>query len=139
LIRAVLDPNVVISALLSAQGSPAEVLRCWLRGEFEAIVSPLLLGELKRALAYPKLRRRITAAEAAEMLEWLASFATMSEDPPGPPPVRSSDPGDDYLISLAAVASAALVSGDDHLLVLRETLPVFTPADFLAWLRRELP
>lgn len=138
MIRAVLDPNVLISAVLSREGSPAAVLRQWLRGEFETIVSPLLLAELERALAYPKLRQRITAAEAGEMVEWLAGGATMAEDLPGQPPVRSPDPGDDYLINLASVNAAVLVSGDHHLLSLRGKLPVFKPADFLTLLREEL-
>lgn len=138
MIRAVLDPNVIISALLSPQGSPAEVFGGWLRGEFEAIISPLLIRELERALAYPKLRRRITSAEAAEVLELLATTATVTDDPKEAPSIRSSDPGDDYLIALAAATSAVLVSGDDHLLVLRGKLPVFKPADFLALLRQEL-
>ena len=139
MIRAVLDPNVIISAVLSREGSPAEVLRQWLRGEFETIVSPLLLAELSRALAYPKLRLRISAAEADELLELLSRGATMADDLPGPPPVQSPDPGDDYLINLASTNSAVLVSGDHHLLDLRAKLPVFNPADFLNLLREDLP
>lgn len=138
MIRAVLDPNVIISALLSPQGSPAEVLWAWLQGDFEVVVSPLLLGELDRALEYPKLRQRITSAEAGEVLELLATTATEADDPKDAPPVRSPDPGDDYLIALAAATSAVLVSSDDHLLGLRGRLPVFRPADFLALLRQEL-
>ena len=53
-----------ISALLSPTGVPAALLRRWLDGEFELIVSPLLLAELKRALAYPKLPSRVTEEEA---------------------------------------------------------------------------
>jgi len=40
------------------------LLRRWLDGEFELIVSPLLLAELKRALAYPKLGSRVMEEEA---------------------------------------------------------------------------
>jgi putative PIN family toxin of toxin-antitoxin system len=137
LVRAVLDPNVIIAATLSRHGSPALILRGWLHGEFEAIVSPLLLAELQRALSYPKLRQCITAGEAEDLLDLLATSATVSHDPEERPPVRSSDPGDDYLISLAAFHSAALVSGDRHLLDLGETMPVFSPADFLELLRTD--
>jgi predicted nucleic acid-binding protein len=52
-------------------------------------------------------------------------------DPEGPPAVRSSDPGDDYLVALAARENVPLVSGDDHLLVLRDRAPVFSPREFL--------
>lgn len=132
--RAVLDPNVIISALLSPDGSPARALREWQHGGFELVVSPLLLAELERALAYPKLRRRIPPEETGAVVEWLVRAATVAPDPDGPPPLRSPDPGDDYLIALAAAQSALLVSGDDHLLGLGARLPVYSPGEFLGLL-----
>jgi len=50
-VRAVLDPNVVISGAISPRGAPAEVLRSLARGEFELVASQGLLDELQRALA----------------------------------------------------------------------------------------
>jgi predicted nucleic acid-binding protein len=42
-------------------------------------------------------------------------------------------PDDEYLVDLARAAPAdVLVSGDAHLLDLRDRLPVMTPAEFLA-------
>jgi uncharacterized protein len=136
-VRAVLDPNVIISAVLSPHGAPARAIRAWLRGEFELLVSPLLLDELRRALAYPKLRTRIEPEEADQIVEWLQSTATMAADPHDPPAMRSPDLGDDYLIALAEAEWAALVSGDHHLLGLAEALPIFSPVDFLDVLERE--
>ena len=129
--RAVLDPNVVISGLLSSAGSPAQVLRAWREGRFEAIDSGLLLAELERALAYPKLRRRIPHDDATAAIRFLKAGATVVDDPTGPPPAHSEDPGDDYLIALAADQRAALVSGDRHLLALAQRIPVYSPRDFL--------
>ncbi len=128
--RAVLDPNVIISALLSPEGSSARLLRAWQQGAFECIVSHALLAELGRALAYPKLRTRIPPAEARRFLIWLAGSARNAKDPSDPPPVRSADPGDDYLIALGQNEAAALVSGDHHLLKLAGDVPVFSPAQF---------
>jgi putative PIN family toxin of toxin-antitoxin system len=133
-VRAVLDPNVIISALLAPQGSPAKVFRAWLDGAYELVVSSLLLAELERALGYRKLQKRIQPAEAAELVELLQREADLLEDPTDAPEVRSPDPGDDYLIALAAAGRAVIVSGDDHLLGLRNELPVYSPADFLALL-----
>jgi putative PIN family toxin of toxin-antitoxin system len=132
-VRAVLDPNVIVAALLSSSGAPAQLLRAWLQGQFELVVSPLLLAELQRTLAYPKLRRRIAPEEADRIVEWLGNSATSAKDPGGPPSIRSADPGDDYLIALAAAEEAALVSGDKHLLRLAGDLPIFTPARFLSF------
>ena len=137
--RAILDANVIISALLSRSGSATVVLRAWQDGQFELTVSPLLLAELERALAYPKLRRRISAEEAEALLDWLRRAATVTPDPQGSPPIRSRDPGDAYLLTLAASEHALLVSGDEHLLALQGESPVPSPASFLTLLDGQKP
>ena len=128
--RAVLDPNILISALLSPQGSPARLLAHWLAGEFELVASERLLTELERALAYPKLRARIAADDATAFVEFLRGSTDIAADPPKTP-ARSPDPDDDYLIALAAVSKAVLVSGDRHLLGLGERLPILSAEAFL--------
>lgn len=129
--RAVLDPNVAISGLISSKGAPAQVLSSWRDGGFQVIVSPLLLAALRRAVAYPKLRRHISADDAEAAVRLLTAGATRADDPTGDAPVRSTDSGDDYLIALAAEHHAALVSGDRHLLALKGTIPVYSPRDFV--------
>lgn len=132
--RAVLDPNVIISGWLSSTGAPAHILTQWRTGSFELIASPELIRELERALAYPKLRKRIPADIADAGVQWIFDNATVRSDPSEPPPVESTDPGDDYLIALAAASRALLVSGDKHLLELAGRIPVYAPSDFLALL-----
>jgi uncharacterized protein len=134
-LRAVLDPNVVISGVISRTGAPAEVLAALTTGRAELIVSPVLLEELARALAYPKLRRLISEPDAERATEWLRRIARHVADPDDPPPLRSADTGDDYLIALAASQRAALVSGDKHLLDLSGRIPVYSPREFLELLR----
>ncbi|MEA2470986.1 MAG: uncharacterized protein QOE38_1985 [Thermoleophilaceae bacterium] len=90
-----------------------------------------MLAELERALAYPKLRKRVPSEDAACFVEWLRRSATVVDDPDVAPPVRSPDVGDDYLLALAAAARAALVTGDGHLLSLGTDLPIYPPASFL--------
>lgn len=111
------------------------MLLAWQEGEFELIASHSLLEELERALAYPKLRRRLPSEDAEVAVRWLAEDATVVEEPAGEPVVRSSDPGDDYLIALAAAERAALVSGDRHLLDLGAQIPVYSPREFLDFLK----
>ena len=129
--RVVLDPNVVISALLNREGTPAALLREWTAGAFELLVSPLLLAELERALGYEKLRIRIPLEDAETVVGWLRRAATLVEDPTDEPPLRSPDPGDDYLLAVAAANDALLVSGDRHLLDLAADAPILSPAGFL--------
>jgi putative PIN family toxin of toxin-antitoxin system len=129
-VRAVLDPSILIAALLSPTGAPAQLVGRWLAGEFELVVSEALLAELERALAYSKLRRRVSAEEAAELVGLLRDGAILAPDPANPPR-RSSDPGDDYLLVLAEGERAVLVSGDQHLLALASEFPIHTARAFL--------
>lgn len=111
------------------------MVRAWLDGYFDLVVSPALLAELERALGYPKLERVVTPAERREFVALLRSSALLADDPAGPPPVASPDPGDDYLIALAAQQDAMLVSGDDHLLGLEPRgHTIHSPSKFLALL-----
>ena len=128
--RAVLDPNVLISALLSPHGASAAIVTRWLGGEFEFVVSAKLLAELARALRYPKLRSRIGDEEASALVDLLRRTAAVVEDA-AEAPRRSRDPGDDYLLALAEASAAVLVSGDRHVLALTD-LQITSPADFLA-------
>ena len=130
--RAVLDVNVLVSAAISPRGAPAHLLEAWRDGAFELVVSPLLLAELRRALGYPKLARLVPPADADALVALLGRAAEVAADPPGPPPVRTADPKDDYLVALAAAQRAVIVSGDAHLTDLAGRLPVRRPADFLA-------
>ena len=129
--RAVLDANVLISAVISPAGAPREILTAWTQGRFDLIVSPELLGELRDVLARPRLRRWVSEAVAAEYVDGLTDGALLIDDPLAQPGL-SPDPDDDYLITLARAAGADyLVSGDHHLTGLDDaTPPVLTPREF---------
>lgn len=132
--RAVLDPNVIVSAALSRDGTPAALLSGWLDGLYDLVISPALLAELGRVLAYPKIGSRVSADEARELLDLLRVRASLVADPDGAPSVRSTDPNDDYLICLAEGSLAVLVTGDTDLQSLADRIPVYTPAAFRALL-----
>lgn len=134
--RAVLDANVLISALIGPVGAPRAILAHWRGGTFELVVSERLLAEVERTLALPRLRRYVSAEDAAESIALLRSAATLLADPAGLSP-RTSDPDDDYLIALAETSHALLVSGDKHVLALRGELPIRTPREFRAELGSE--
>lgn len=129
--RAVLDPNVIISAALSPGGSPGRVFASWLEGAFDLIASPMLLDELSQALRYPKLSGRIPADEARELHDLVTRRGLVVADPLQPPEVFSADSDDNYLIALASVSRSVLVSGDRDLLDLSDAIPVYSPTAFL--------
>jgi uncharacterized protein len=131
-LRVVVDPGVLVSAIITPAGPPAEIVRAAREGRLELIVSPHLLAELALVLAREKFRPYLSVAEAQEYVEGLARLAANVADPEVRQPV-ARDPGDDYLISLAEAGGAsALVSGDADLLDLGgERLRVLTPRDLL--------
>ena len=130
--RVVIDPNVLVSALISPAGPSAEIVRAWTDERFDLVVSEALILELDDVLARPKFRRWISQADAAAFVASLAAAGEVVADPPEPSPV-SADPADDYLIALAGAAGIDyLVSGDRHLTELPDpSPPILTPRDFL--------
>lgn len=130
--RAVLDPGVLVSALITPTGRPATLLLSARAGDFDLVVSPLLLDELEAVLQRKKFRRYVDLDGVTAYLDLLRRDAELAADPKTPPPIRSTDPDDDYLIALAHSQNAALVSGDSDLLELANRIPVFSPAEFLA-------
>jgi uncharacterized protein len=130
--RVVLDPGVLIAAVLSPKGAPAELLRRWLAGDYELVVSDKLLAELKRVLLRPKFRKYLSEAEAVEYVDLFHRLATAVPDPPEVHGL-TPDPGDGYLVNLARAAKINfLVSDDPHLTDLSDPWPpVLTPRAFL--------
>ncbi len=131
--RVVLDSNVYVSALLAPAGSPAQILEGWADGQFEVIVSALLLGELERVLRRPKFASSIPAVQIDGLLSALSEEGIAVSDPE-PQPGATPDPGDDYLVALARAADAeCIVSGDAHLTHMSSPHPpVLTPREFLS-------
>jgi len=132
LTRAVLDPNVPVSAFISQRGgSPDHIVRAWREGAFELVVSPQLISELADVLARPKFALQAADGRAEDFIAALAGDAIQIGDPPDPP-AASPDRGDDYLIALARAARAdVIVSGDSHLTQLTALIPpVLTPRQF---------
>lgn len=130
--RIVFDPGVLISAFISPQGAPAEALDRWREGEFDLVVSPALLDELRRVLLRRKFRRYATEEDVRMFVVALGQEALTVEDPPPSSERLTRDPTDDYLVLLARAAGAeAIVSGDPDLTIVTLDPPVVTPAEFL--------
>ena len=137
MLRAVVDVNVLVSALLSAKGAPGHVVRAWRDGAFELIVSSELVAELVRVAARPRLARRLDSRAVDLLAAQLRSGGISVEESP----VRrivGRDPRDDYLVVLARAGDAhVIVTGDAHLLDLEGLEPrAMTPRAFVELLDR---
>ena len=130
--RAVIDPGVLIAAVLSAEGAPAKLLRRWLDGVFELIVSPHLLDELETVLRRDKFRRYLSIEEVVGYVALLRRLAIVIAEPEVQPGL-TADPADDYIVAVAQASNADfIVSGDAHLLEVEDPEPpVLTPGAFL--------
>lgn len=129
--RVVVDPGVLVSAIITPAGPPAEIVRAAREGRLELVVSPHLLAELAAVLAREKFRAYVSVAEAREYVEGLAVLAETIGDP-GVTEALARDPADDYLIALARASGGSLVSGDADLLVLSgPELSVLAPRGLL--------
>lgn len=137
MLRAVLDTNVLVAALISPDGPPAAVLKACADGEYDLVVCPRLLAELRAVLGRDRIRRYVRADEAEMFASWLERMAVGAPDPTDIPAV-SPDADDDYLFALARGSRVhALVSGDAHLLGLRLAQQrILSPAAFEALLDR---
>ena len=131
--RAVLDTNVLVSALITPAGAPARLLAEFRSGAFELVVSPLLLTELRDVLSREKIRRYVSPSEADAYVDLIRRDSIVSVDPEPSGEMDSIDPDDQYLIELARSARVdVIVTGDARLLDMRHVWPIVTPAGFLA-------
>ena len=138
MLRVVLDPGVLVSAVLTAAGPPAQVVDRWRDAEFDLVVSPHLLEELLDVLLRPQFRTIVDELDARTYVEALRGEALVADDIEDPPAV-TPDPDDDYLVALAVAGRADLiVSGDSHLTDLSAPpVPVLRPREFLDELDRD--
>ncbi len=138
--RVVVDTNVIISALISPCGAPGQIIAAWHRRQIAVVMSDAMLVEVREAVHYPRVRRRIPLSdeELATVLDELES-ATNVLDEPAHVAVLIRDP-DDAIFVEAAVAGGAdyIVTGDRDLLELAsyEGIRIVTPADFVKLLPR---
>ena len=137
--RAVLDTNMFVSATLIRGGNEDRILRAWQHGEFDLVISSVILEEIGRALLYEKIRERqwMSKAEVSLLLEWLAAESLLVS---GKMRVRACrDPDDDKFLAAAVEGRARfLVSGDKDLLDLKSYrhIRIITSAAFLKILRK---
>lgn len=113
-LKLVVDTNVLISAALSSQGAPAQLMRRVL-GQHILVFSQATFDELHTRIYRPKFDRYITLEQRQRLLHDFNACAHWVDL--APYPVYCRDPDDDKFIATALQAQADwLVSGDRDLL-----------------------
>lgn len=136
MISAVLDTNVLVSASITPLGIPGQILQAWRRGEFQLVLSPGILREVRAVMTRPRLLEPYgrSLADVDEFMGILLSNGQVVEPIAGGGWVPE-DPDDDMFIAAGLAAGAGyVVSGDPHLLGLGrvEGLALVPPVRFLA-------
>lgn len=131
--RVVLDTNLVLSALVFANGRLAALRPAWQGGKCVPLVSKPTAAELIRVLAYPKFKLNYEAQQEllADYLPWCVTVRI-----PNPPPATPAcrDPFDQPFLQLAVAGKADfLVSGDQDLLSLADCFdcPIVSADQFI--------
>lgn len=136
MIRAVLDANVFISALIRPEGPPGRIFVDLVEQEaFVLVLSVPIVDEIRRTLDDPRVRRyvRLTRPEIAAWLATLQAVAELVEVRPFVS-VVASDPADDkYFAAVADGDADFVVSGDRHVLEVGQLgrVRAITPRAFL--------
>lgn len=129
--RAILDTNVVISALLF-RGELSRLHVLWKKKAFTIIASGEIVEEYVKVLAYPKFR--LTEKEIREIFEMELLPYIEPVSITGEIDAACDDPDDAKFLACAEAAKAdVIVSGDAHLLSLKKHkgCPIITAERFL--------
>jgi putative PIN family toxin of toxin-antitoxin system len=132
-LRVVIDTNLVLSALVFAQGRLTPLREAWQNQQIQPLISKTTAAELIRVLQYPKFK--LSAADQQELLaDYLPYCQTMN--PPSPPFYKGGNTfsHSQVFIELAIAGHAeALITGDQDLFCLVEhfACPILTAEQFL--------
>jgi putative PIN family toxin of toxin-antitoxin system len=135
--RVVLDANIYISALIKPTSPPGSVLKYLIEHEaYELVLTIDIVKELNRAIFYPKVRKYIKKSDK-EITAWLDALAVHAFIPAclfSYGKIVEEDPDDDkYIIAALESSAKTIVSGDKHLLNLKnyQNVSILTAVEFL--------
>ena len=133
MLKVVLDSNVILSGLMSPNGTTGQIVQAWRDNRLSLLMCDKQLAEIKRVLAYPKIQKRLKwSPEKIDLFVQLLAYRAEIVDIAGIEAHVPQDADDEMLLAMLIAAKADyLVTGDSDLLVLRENYSIITPAEFL--------
>ena len=135
MIRVVLDTNIIVSATILRRGHSAQVLDLWREEKIELAVSLPILEEMRKVLKRARIIKQQSMAQqdVKALIEGFRESSILTSGRLDLEVVRE-DPEDDKFIICAVEAGADyIVSGDTHLLKLKEYqgIRIVPPREFL--------
>jgi hypothetical protein len=113
-VRAVVDTNIWVSAVINPNGAPAQVLRAYREGRFTLITSENLLDEMREVLNRPRIANKygIQAQDVDTLIDLRRKHAVVVSTTGAIQVCR--DPDDDESIELALIGQADAVASRDE-------------------------
>lgn len=138
MIRAVLDTNILVSALITKKDSaPLQLYKAFIAQKFLLITSPSILAEIEDVINREKLIKyhKLNQNQRQTVVEQLLTLCYVTlESITQDKVIIEKDPKDDKFLHAAIEAHADyIVSGDHHLLDLIEynEVKILSPNEFL--------
>ncbi len=136
MLRAVLDANVYVSAIIQPAGTPGRLIERFLReANFELVLTPAIVDEVLRALGYGKVRKLLRGTDAQLWFEDIVVLADVVADRQLSGVRDDADDADDdkYLAATLEGRASHVVTGDRRFLNLGEHagVEIITPRAFL--------
>jgi putative PIN family toxin of toxin-antitoxin system len=129
-LRATIDTNVLVSAIVYPRGNPRRILQMALAGEINLTVSQPILDEMADVLA----RKFDATPLEVEEARAIVTQAARTVKPSVRLDVVKADPDDDRILECAVTAgSDVIVTGDKDLLRLGsyDSIRILNPSDFV--------
>ena len=109
----ILDTNVLIGALISPNGHPHIIYEAWCSDRFELVTSLVQLEEIRQVSRYSKLKNILPPHRVGTMINNMQNATILDDLPELPTEIKSNDPNDDFLLSMALESHADyLITGD---------------------------
>ncbi len=134
-LRAVLDTNVLVSALHFPESQLAELWQSLAERQYDLVLSPSIVAETAGVLRRRFLWRETEITRTLKLLVKRAQVVRAE----GVLDAVPDDPKDNHILACALAGKVdVIVSGDKDLLRLREFegIPIVRPMDFLRTIRR---
>lgn len=127
---AVLDTNILVSALIRPSGPPGQVMAAVGRGELVPVFSRTIQVEYESVLRRPRLRLDATKVDAA--LATIRAIGTFLHGDEPPPPAGVPDAADWPFIACALAQGCPVVTGNLKHFPARLGVQVITAREWVA-------
>ena len=131
--RVVIDTNIIISAAISIDGTPAKIFNMFLEDKIINYTTPEIINEIEKVFRRPKIDRCITKGYK-ELIITNYIKKSINIKPQYFEKIVKEDPDDDKFINCALSSKVKIIiTGDKHLLKVKkyQDIKIMNVHDFL--------